>query len=77
MLRMKKEYAVFNYTDGVLATDEVFKDKRSANEFIKGFKERFKARGYFNSNMRFIDASLIRLEVIRFEELGEAIMRRR
>ena len=45
-----KGYNVFNYTDNVYATDEVFKTKKSANEFIKEFRNRFSRQGYYRDN---------------------------
>jgi hypothetical protein len=45
-----KGYNVFNYTDNVYATDEVFKTKKLANEFIKEFRNRFSRQGYYRDN---------------------------
>ena len=47
---VEKAYNVFNYTDNVYATDEVFKTKKSANEFIKEFRNRFSRQGYYRDN---------------------------
>jgi len=45
-----KGYSVFNYTDNIYATDEVFKTKKSANDFIKEFRNRFSKQGYYRDN---------------------------
>ena len=47
---IKKGFMVFNYTDNVYATDEVFKTKKSANYFIKEFRNRFSRQGYYRDN---------------------------
>jgi hypothetical protein len=43
-------YNVFNYTDNIYATDEVFKTKALANKFIKEFRSRFSNQGYYRDN---------------------------
>jgi hypothetical protein len=43
-------YNVFNYTDDIYATDEVFKTKTLANKFIKEFRNRFVNQGYYRDN---------------------------
>jgi hypothetical protein len=43
-------YNVFNYTDNIYATDEVFKTKALANKFIKEFRNRFANQGYYRDN---------------------------
>jgi hypothetical protein len=43
-------YSVFNYTDNIYATDEVFKTKGLANKFIKEFRNRFSNQGYYRDN---------------------------
>ena len=43
-------YNVFNYTDNIYATDEVFKTKALANKFIKEFRNRFVNQGYYRDN---------------------------
>ena len=43
-------YNVFNYTDNIYATDEVFKTKTMANKFIKDFRRRFANQGYYRDN---------------------------
>ena len=43
-------YNVFNYTDNIYATDEVFKTKTLANKFIKEFRNRFANQGYYRDN---------------------------
>jgi len=48
--KVSKGYNVFNYTDNVYATDEVFKTKKLANEFIKEFRNRFSRQGYYRDN---------------------------
>ena len=47
---IKKGFMVFNYTDSVYATDEVFKTKKLANDFIKEFRNRFSRQGYYRDN---------------------------
>ena len=48
--KVSKGYNVFNYTDNVYATDEVFKTKKLANAFIKEFRNRFSRQGYYRDN---------------------------
>lgn len=43
-------YNVFNYTDNIYATDEVFKTKTLANKFIKEFRSRYANQGYYRDN---------------------------
>jgi len=43
-------YNVFNYTDNIYATDEVFKTKALANKFIKEFRSRYANQGYYRDN---------------------------
>jgi hypothetical protein len=43
-------YKVFNYTDDIYATDEVFMTKTLANKFIKEFRNRFNNQGYYRDN---------------------------
>ena len=45
-----KGYNVFNYTDNIYATDEVFKTEKLANDFIKEFRNRFSKQGYYRDN---------------------------
>ena len=45
-----KGYNVFNYTDNIYATDEVFKTKKLANDFIREFRNRFSKQGYYRDN---------------------------
>jgi len=60
-----KGYSVFNYTDNIYATDEVFKTKKLANDFIKEFRNRFSKQGYYrDSNMNKIDVKDIDLLAI-------------
>jgi len=47
---VEKGYNVFNYTDNVYASDEVFKTKKLANNFIKEFRNRFSNQGYYRDN---------------------------
>jgi hypothetical protein len=47
---VEKGYNVFNYTDNVYASDEVFKTKKLANNFIKEFRNRFSKQGYYRDN---------------------------
>jgi len=60
-----KGFQVFNYTDNIFASPETFKDKKSANNFIKKFRDRFKTQGYYRDNRwNKIDPKDIELEVI-------------
>lgn len=43
-------YNVFNYTDNIYATNEVFKTKALANKFIKEFRSRFSNQGYYRDS---------------------------
>jgi len=43
-------WMVFNYTDNIYASNEVFKTKKEANDFIKSFRNRFKSQGYYRDN---------------------------
>jgi predicted ABC-type ATPase len=43
-------YNVFNYTDNIYATDEVFKTKTMANKFIKDFRSRYANQGFYRDN---------------------------
>jgi hypothetical protein len=47
---VEKGYNVFNYTDNVYASDEVFKTKKLANNFIKEFRNRYSKQGYYRDN---------------------------
>lgn len=60
-----KKYMVFNYTDNIYASPEVFNTKKEANEFIKSFKKRFEMQGYYRDNrMNKIDIEDVDLLVI-------------
>jgi len=62
----KTEYNVFNYTDNVYASSEVFKTKKQANDFIKKFRNRFKKQGYYKTNQwEKINPEHIDLEIIQ------------
>lgn len=43
-------FKVFNYTDNVYATDEVFINKSDANKFISEFRKRYENQGYYRDN---------------------------
>ena len=59
-------YNVFNYTDNIYATDQVFKTKALANKFIKEFRNRFANQGYYRDNrMNKINIQDIDLVVIQ------------
>jgi hypothetical protein len=45
-----KGFKVFNYTDNLYASDEVFKTKKLANDYIKEFRNRFAKQGYYRDN---------------------------
>ena len=73
---VNKGYNVFNYTDDIYATDEVFKTKKLANDFIKEFRSRFSKQGYYRDNqMNKIDVKDIDLLAIPsdFNPFGKAI----
>lgn len=58
-------YKVFNYTDNIYATDEIFQTKYDANKFISEFRKRFEKQGYYRDNqMNQIDPSEIDLLAI-------------
>jgi len=60
-----KKYMVFNYTDDIYASNDVFKTKKEANDFIKSFRKRYEAQGYYRDNrMNKIDIEDIDLMVI-------------
>jgi len=46
----KGGYMVFNYTDDIYASNDVFKNKTEANNFIKEFRKRFENQGYYRDN---------------------------
>lgn len=59
-----EQYQVFNRTDGIFATDELFESVESAKEFIKEFRNRFKAQGYYrDSRWNKIEPENIELEI--------------
>jgi hypothetical protein len=61
----KGGYVVFNYTDNIYASNEVFKTKREAKEFIENFRNRFNQQGYYRTNYgERIPTNQIDLEVI-------------
>ena len=63
--KKKTEYNIFNYTDNIYATNEVFKTKKQANDFIKQFRNRFKKQGYYKTNQwEQINPEHIDLEII-------------
>jgi len=63
------KYVVFNQTDGIMASPGSFDSKEKAEEFIKGFRERFKFQGYyFTSKMERIDPEDVELEILTEEE---------
>lgn len=60
-----KNYMVFNYTDDIYASNDVFKTKKEANDFIKSFRKRYEAQGYYrDSRMNKIDIEDIDLLAI-------------
>lgn len=60
-----KGHQVFNYTDNIYATNEVFTSKKKAKEFIVGFRKRFDKQGYYRNNrMEKISPAHIDLEII-------------
>ena len=62
---VSKGYMVFNYTDNLYATYDVFKTKKLANDFIKEFRNRYSKQGYYRDNqMNKIDVKDIDLLAI-------------
>ena len=62
---VKNGYMVFNYTDNLYATNEVFQTKNDAKRFIDEFKKRFVLQGYYrDSNMNKIDINDVDLYVL-------------
>jgi hypothetical protein len=58
-------YMVFNYTDNLYASNDIFATKKEANNFIAQFRKRFEQQGYYrDSNMNKIDIDDIDLLVI-------------
>lgn len=43
-------FMVFNYTDNIYASPDVFSNKTKANEFIAQFRKRFEGQGYYRDN---------------------------
>ena len=61
----KGGFVVFNYTDNIHASNEVFKTKKEAKEFIENFRNRFNQQGYYRTNYgERIPTNQIDLEVI-------------
>lgn len=58
-------YKVFNYTDNIYATDEIFSNKEKAKAFKDAFRKRFEIQGYYRDNrLNKIDPKHIDLETI-------------
>lgn len=56
---------VFNYTDNIYASPEVFTSKKKAKEFIVEFRKRYEQQGYYKTNqLEKISPAHIDLEVI-------------
>ena len=61
---MTKKYIVFNDTDGITASHELFSSKKKAQEFIDKFPLRYAAQGYYKtSSMERIDPSEVMLRI--------------
>jgi co-chaperonin GroES (HSP10) len=43
-------FMVFNYTDNIYASPDVFSNKTKANDFIAQFRKRFEGQGYYRDN---------------------------
>ena len=57
-------FHVFNYTDGIPASDKFFKTEEEAEEFIKIFRKRFEVQGYYlTSGMERISPQDIDLKI--------------
>tara|TARA_Y100000592_G_scaffold101114_1_gene185604 strand:+ start:1558 stop:4521 length:2964 start_codon:yes stop_codon:yes gene_type:complete len=64
--KVGKGYKVFNYTDNIYASDETFTSVANAKKFIKDFRKRFEAQGYYRDNRQNkISPNHIDLEVIK------------
>ena len=77
--KVSKKYKVFNYTDNIYASNQTFNSIAEAKKFIKDFRKRFEAQGYYRDNRwNKIAPQHIDLEVIkanfnpyRFEKGGD------
>lgn len=57
-------FNVFNYTDQIPAASDFFETKEEAEEFIKAFRKRFEAQGYYlTSSMERISVEDIDLRI--------------
>jgi hypothetical protein len=48
--KVKSGFSVFNYTDNIYASHEIFETKTKAKEFITNFRKRFETQGYYRDN---------------------------
>jgi hypothetical protein len=63
--KVKGGYMVFNYTDNIYASPEVYRTQKEAKEFIKSFRKRFEKQGYYKTNrLERLNPEHIDLEVI-------------
>lgn len=61
----KYGYRVFNYTDNIYASPDIFEKQKGAKAFIAEFRNRYKAQGYYRTNRHEkIDINNIDLEII-------------
>ena len=64
-MKEKGIYVVFNYTDNIFATQEIFVTKKSAKKFIAEFIKRFENQGYYKTNRwEKINPKYVDLEII-------------
>lgn len=63
--KTKTEFMVFNYTDGIYATNLVFDTRKQAEQFIIDFRKRYEEQGYYRDNFwNVIPIEDIDLEII-------------
>jgi len=61
-----EEYSVYNATDGIYACPFTFESKKEAERFIRSFRERFKAQGYYlTANGNRISPDDVILEIVK------------
>jgi len=79
----KTRYVVFNYTDNIFASPDVYDTKKEAKEFIKQFRKRYDKQGYYKTNTwEKINPEHIDLEILDegfspFEKGGEIDVRKK
>lgn len=48
--KVKSGFNVFNYTDNIFASHEIFETKTKAKKFITNFRKRFETQGYYRDH---------------------------